>query len=85
MGDNPKMQGQCHLPLHLKPHILGMSLTLGSCPTHQLCAHLHEQIEVTRKLQRKKEVWLWFKNNQNDKYEQSLIYSYSPRSNKVHK
>jgi hypothetical protein len=48
MGDNPKMQGQCHLPPHLKPHILGMSLTLRSCPTHQLCAHLHEKIEVTK-------------------------------------
>jgi hypothetical protein len=48
MGDNPKMQGQCHLPPHLKPHILGMSLTLGSCPTHQLCAHLHEKFEVTK-------------------------------------
>jgi hypothetical protein len=48
MGDYPKMQGQCHLPPHLKPHILGMSFTLGSCPTCQLCAHLHEKIEVRK-------------------------------------
>jgi hypothetical protein len=42
------MQGQCHLPLHLKPQILGMSLTLGSCPKHQLCERFHEKIEVTK-------------------------------------
>jgi hypothetical protein len=70
MGDNPKMQGQFHLPPHLKPHIWGMSLTLRSCPTHQLCAHLHEKIEVTKEnCKDKKKVWLWLKNNKNDKYE----------------
>jgi hypothetical protein len=25
-----------------------MSFTLGSCPTHQLRAHLHEKFEVTK-------------------------------------
>ncbi len=54
MGDNPKMQGQCHLPPHLKHHILGMSFTLGSCPTHQLCAHLHEKNEVTKENSKEK-------------------------------
>jgi hypothetical protein len=57
MGDNPKMQGQCHLPPHLKHHILGMSFTLGSCLTHQLCAHLHEKNEVTKKNSKKNKMF----------------------------
>jgi hypothetical protein len=34
-----------------------MSLTLGSCPTHQLCAHLHEKNEVTKEISKEKKTF----------------------------